>query len=39
MGLNVAATVDYHEEHIEQGDIFLLSTDGVHEWLRDDALK
>ncbi|MGJ8656355.1 MAG: protein kinase domain-containing protein [Akkermansiaceae bacterium] len=38
MGLDVSATVDYHEINVEEGDIFLLTTDGVHEWLLDETL-
>ena len=38
MGLDVSATVDYHEVSTEEGDIFLLTTDGVHEFVHDHEM-
>lgn len=38
MGLNLSAAVDYHEVDVEEGDIFLLSTDGVHDWISEKSI-
>ncbi|MGJ8673335.1 protein kinase domain-containing protein [Rubritalea sp.] len=38
MGLNLNPKVDFKEFGIELNDLFLLSTDGVHEWLRDSQM-
>ncbi|MFC5049318.1 protein kinase [Rubritalea spongiae] len=38
MGLNLNAKVDFKECSIEVGDLYLLSSDGVHEWLRDKQM-
>lgn len=35
MGLNLSPQVDFQELDVELGDIFLFTTDGVHEWLTD----
>ena len=38
MGLNLNPKVDFKEFGLEVADTFLMSTDGVHEWLRDEQL-
>ncbi|MFC4994502.1 PP2C family protein-serine/threonine phosphatase [Rubritalea tangerina] len=38
MGLNLNPKVDYREVGFEQGDVFVLTTDGVHGWLRDSEI-
>lgn len=38
MGLNLSPQVDYQEIEVEENDLFLFTTDGVHEWLTDQAL-
>jgi len=39
MGLDVMLDVDYRSVGIEAGDIFLLSTDGIHDFVRDTDLR
>jgi len=39
MGLDVMLDVDYRSVDIEAGDIFLLSTDGIHDFVRDSDLR
>ncbi len=34
MGLDLSLDVDYFHEDVEEGDVFFLSTDGIHEHLR-----
>ena len=38
MGLNLNPKVDYKEVGVQQGDTFLLTTDGVHGWLLDQQM-
>lgn len=35
LGMDSRLEVDYQQEDVTEGDIFLLTTDGVHEWLTD----
>lgn len=39
MGLDVRLDVDYRAVDIEVGDIFFLSTDGVHDFIRDADIR
>lgn len=39
MGLDVKLDVDYRSIDIEQGDLFLLSTDGIHDFISDQQLR
>ncbi len=39
MGLDVNLDVDYHAVDIELGDIYLLTTDGVHDFVRDRDMR
>ncbi len=39
MGLDVNLDVDYHGVDIEIGDIFFLSTDGIHDFVKDRDLR
>lgn len=39
MGMDIRLDVDYLTESIEQGDLFFLSTDGVHDFLSDKEIK
>ena len=38
MGLHLNPKVDYREFGVEQGDLYLLCSDGLHGWLRDQDL-
>lgn len=38
MGLNLNLKVDYREVDVEVGDVYLLCTDGLHDWLRDEVM-
>jgi len=39
MGVDVHLDVDYKTETVEVGDIFVLTTDGIHDYLDDGAIK
>ena len=39
LGIDTHLEIDYQSSALELGDIFLLSTDGVHDFLSDKALK
>ncbi len=39
MGLNLSPKVDYHDLDLEVGDLFVCTSDGVHEWLSDSEFK
>ena len=39
LGIDVNLDIDYHHLEVEAGDRFLLTTDGVHDWLPDKQLK
>lgn len=39
MGIDTELQIDYKNTSIEEGDIFLLTTDGVHDFLTDSELK
>ncbi len=39
MGLDVKLDVDYRSTDIEQGDIFFLSTDGIHDFIPQQELR
>lgn len=39
MGLDVKLDVDYRSTDIEQGDIFFLSTDGIHDFIPHNELR
>jgi len=39
MGLDVKLDVDYRSVDIEQGDLFFLSTDGIHDFISDQQLR
>ncbi len=38
MGIDLRLDIDYHKFVVEPGDIFVLTTDGVHEYLSDSAI-
>ena len=38
MGMDANLDVDYREVEVRVGDFFLLSTDGIHDWLSDRAM-
>lgn len=39
MGADVGVEIDYRSEQLEPGDLFLLTTDGVHEFVSNKELK
>ena len=39
MGMDIRLDVDYLSESVEEGDLFFLSTDGVHDFLSDKEIK
>ncbi len=39
MGADILVEIDYRSEALETGDIFLLSTDGVHDFLSEQQIK
>lgn len=39
LGMDIHLDVDYREENLQQGDIFLLSTDGLHGWLKEADIQ
>lgn len=39
MGLDVKLDVDYRSTDIEQGDVFFLSTDGIHDFIAEPILR
>lgn len=39
MGLDVTLDVDYKEVELQVGDVFLLSTDGLHDFVNDKQLR
>lgn len=39
MGLRPQLEIDYHTRSVAQGDVFMLATDGVHEYLRAEHLQ
>ncbi|MEE9448030.1 MAG: protein kinase, partial [Arenicellales bacterium] len=39
LGIDVNLNIDYRSVAVEVGDVFFLSTDGVHDFLSDDALE
>lgn len=39
MGLDVRLDVDYRTIELERGDVFFLSTDGVHDFVRDSDIR
>ncbi|MBV1904911.1 MAG: bifunctional protein-serine/threonine kinase/phosphatase [Pseudomonadales bacterium] len=38
MGIDLHLDIDYHKFVVDQGDIFILTTDGVHEYMPDTAI-
>jgi len=38
MGLNLHLKADYKEDGIEVGDVYVLCTDGVHDWVEDQKI-
>ena len=38
MGIDVHIDIDYRSQPVEQGDIYLLTTDGIHDYMADSAL-
>ncbi len=38
LGMDSRLEVDYRQEAVEVGDIFVMSTDGLHDWLTEDEL-
>jgi serine/threonine protein phosphatase PrpC/predicted Ser/Thr protein kinase len=38
LGMDSHLEVDYQQESIEKGDVFFLSTDGVHEWVTENEI-
>ncbi|UAW97547.1 bifunctional protein-serine/threonine kinase/phosphatase [Halopseudomonas nanhaiensis] len=38
LGINPHLEIDYHSVPVEPGDLFLLATDGVYEWLPEDFI-
>lgn len=39
LGMDSRLEVDYQTEEVQPGDVFLLSTDGIHEWIPDKLLS
>ncbi|MEW5008984.1 MAG: bifunctional protein-serine/threonine kinase/phosphatase [Cycloclasticus sp.] len=39
MGIDLHLEIDYSNYLLEEGDIFLFTTDGVHEFITDDAMQ
>lgn len=39
MGADVNVEIDYRTVSVEPGDVFLLTTDGVHQWISDPLLS
>jgi serine/threonine protein phosphatase PrpC len=39
MGLDVKLDVDYRSTDLEQGDLYFLSTDGIHDFISDQQLR
>ncbi len=39
MGIELTLQIDYRTVEIEQGDVFLLSTDGIHDFLDPDTMS
>ncbi|WP_156491501.1 PP2C family serine/threonine-protein phosphatase, partial [Oleiphilus sp. HI0123] len=39
MGMDLMLDVDYYSEDVESGDIFFLSTDGIHDFINDKRIK
>lgn len=39
VGMDNSLQIDYNKQQIEQGDIYFLSTDGVHDFVADETLK
>lgn len=39
LGLDCNVDIDYQTMHLQQGDVFLLSSDGVHDWLANARLS
>ncbi|MEZ5529581.1 MAG: bifunctional protein-serine/threonine kinase/phosphatase [Porticoccaceae bacterium] len=39
LGIDVSLEIDFHHINLLPGDRFLLTTDGVHDWLGNDRLK
>ena len=39
MGLNLHLKADYKEVEVKEGDLFILCTDGVHDWVSDKELS
>lgn len=39
MGMDASLDVDYRPVQVRSGDVFLLTTDGVHDWVADDQLQ
>jgi len=39
MGMDIRLDVDYLTESVEEGDLFFLSTDGVHDFIPDKMIK
>ncbi len=35
LGIEQSIELDYREQHVEEGDIFILATDGIHEFVSD----
>ncbi|TNE77298.1 MAG: bifunctional protein-serine/threonine kinase/phosphatase [Gammaproteobacteria bacterium] len=39
LGIDVSLEIDFHHLNLQPGDRFLLTTDGVHDWLNNERLK
>ncbi|WP_461480730.1 protein kinase domain-containing protein [Porticoccus sp.] len=39
LGIDVSLEIDFHHLNLLPGDRFLLTTDGIHDWLPNDRLK
>jgi len=39
LGIDVNLEIDFHHQNLLPGDRFLLTTDGIHDWLGNDRLK
>ena len=39
LGLNLSLRIDYHDTSVQEGDVFFLSTDGIHDYVSDSTIE